>query len=123
MEIVVSPDGLDTNEGSAASPWPLQKGLAELRDPGDVLSLRAGTYVTTVTLTDRKATAANPIVIRSFPGEHAVLDGATIDEFRVVPNDSWEPLGNGEFRSRSTFLRTEDNRARGSYLDRVPTRG
>ena len=120
MEIVVSPDGVDTNEGSAASPWPLAKGIAELRDPGDVLSLRGGTYLTTMTLTDRKATAANPIVIRSFPGERAVLDGATIDEFRVVPNDSWVPLGNGEFRSRSTFPRTQNDRARGSFLDRVP---
>jgi hypothetical protein len=40
-------------------------------------------------MTVRIATRDNPIVIRSFPGEHAVLDGATIGEFRAVPNESW----------------------------------
>ena len=41
MEFVVSPDGVATNDGSVASPWPLQKGLEELH-PGDVLLLAAG---------------------------------------------------------------------------------
>jgi hypothetical protein len=119
MEFVVSPGGVATNDGSVASPWPLQKGLDELH-AGDVLLLRGGTYFMTATMTGGVETPDNPIVIRSFPGEHAVLDGATIGEFRVVPNESWEPVGNGEFRSRATFMRTEDDRARGSFLDRVP---
>ena len=49
-----------------------------------------------------------------------MLDGATIEEFAVAPNDSWEPLGDGEFRSRATFERTGDDRARGSFLGPGP---
>jgi hypothetical protein len=120
MEIVVSPDGVETNEGTAASPLPLQKGLDKLEHPGDVLSLRGGTYLATATLEKTNGTLGNPIVIRSFPGEHAVLDGATLAEFRVAPNDNWEPIGNGEFRSRATFERSEDDRARGSFLGPGP---
>jgi hypothetical protein len=124
MEFVVSPDGVATNDGSEASPWgwPPPADLDKRLNPGDVLLLRGGTYVTTATVTGLKAPPGNPIVIRSFPGEHAVLDGATIGEFRVVPNESWEPVGDGEFRSRTTFVRSEntDERARGSFLERVP---
>lgn len=121
MEFVVSPDGLATNDGSATSPWPLQHGLDQLQ-PGDVLLLRGGTYFTTATVTRLEATPDTPVVIRSFPAEHAVLDGATLGEFGVVPNESWEPVGDGEFRSRATFMRSEntDERARGSFLERVP---
>jgi hypothetical protein len=122
MEFVVSPDGVATNDGSEASPWgwPPPADLDKRLNPGDVLLLRGGTYVTTATVMGREATPDNPIVIRSFPGEHAVLDGATIGEFRVVPNESWEPVGDGEFRSRATFERNENERARGSFLERDP---
>lgn len=44
MEYVVSPDGVAGNVGSAASPWPLSKGIAALAS-GDVLLLRGGTYL------------------------------------------------------------------------------
>ena len=88
MEIVVSPDGVETNAGTADSPWPLKKGLNQLAKPGDVLSLREGTYVGTAILTEKIGTPDNPIVIRSFPGEHAVLDGASHEEFAVAPNNS-----------------------------------
>jgi len=116
MEIVVSPDGLETNEGTADSPLPLRIGLAKLKDSGDVLSLRDGIYRDAVELEKKTGTSNNPIVIRSFPGEHAVLDGATLTEFGVAPNNAWEPLGNGEFRSVRMFERTNDDRARGSFL-------
>ena len=85
-----------------------------------MLSLRGGTYLGGCILTEKIGTPDNPIVIRSFPGEHAVLDGATLEEFAVAPNDSWEPLGDGEFRSRATFERTDDDRARGSFLGPGP---
>ena len=120
MEIVVSPRGVETNAGTADSPWPLKKGLNQLAKPGDVLSLRGGTYVGSVILTEKIGTPDNPIVIRSFPGEHAVLDGATHEEFAVAPNNSWEPLGDGELRSVAKFERTDDDRARGSFLGPGP---
>jgi hypothetical protein len=112
MQIIASPDGTTTNDGTVASPVSLQEGLDRLQ-PGDVLLLRGGTYVGNSTMTEREASPEQPIVIRSFDGEHAVLDGATLAEFGAAPNDSWVPVGDGEFRSRNTFPRGEDERTRG----------
>ena len=122
MEYVVSPDGVSTNDGSAESPWPLQQVVDMELQPGDVILLRVGAYFETTKLTSWQGTTDNPIVIRSFPGEHAVLDGATLGEFRAVPNEAWEPLGNDEYRSTQTYLRSESTgaRARGSFHDLVP---
>jgi hypothetical protein len=121
MEYFVSPDGAEGNDGSAASPWPLSRGIAELQ-PGDVLYLRGGTYVGRVLLQGKHAEPSNPIVIRSFPGEHATIDGA-IDDFRVVPNTRWAgPGANDEYVSIDTYPHSESSgdRARGSFLERVP---
>ena len=122
MEYVVSPDGLATNDGTGESPWPLQQLAGMTLQPGDILLLRGGTYFETTEVTGWKGTTDNPIVVRSFPGEHAILDGATLGEFRSVPNEAWVPLGNGEYRSQQKYLRSEssDDRARGSFHEREP---
>ena len=77
MEIVVSPDGVDANEERPTAHGRCRRALTSWRIPGDVLSLRGGTYVGSAILKEKIGTPDNPIVIRSFPGEHAVLDGAT----------------------------------------------
>ena len=98
MDRVVSPDGAEGNDGSVANPWPLQKGLDEVQ-PGDVLYLRGGTYVGRVTLNGKLATPASPVVIRSFPEEHAVIDG-TLEDFLEAPNAGWEgPFDHDEYIS------------------------
>jgi hypothetical protein len=96
MEYFVSPDRAAENDGSAASPWSLIKGISML-EAGDVLYLRDGTYVGRVRLQGKRVTPTNPIVIRSYPGEHATIDG-TIEDFREAPNDLWEgPFAHGEY--------------------------
>jgi hypothetical protein len=75
MDYFVSPDGAAGNDGSVGSPWPLSKGVSELV-PGDVLYLRGGSYLGPVVLGSKQATPSDPIVIQSFPGEHATIDGA-----------------------------------------------
>ena len=122
MSIVASPDGLDQNDGTAASPWTLNKGLAALDNGEDVLFLRGGTYVGQVHVHNLNGTALKPKVICSYPGEHAVIDG-TLQDFREAPNDLWEPVvgtNSDEYISTNSYDHDNDAAARGSFLDRVP---
>ncbi|MGH8932033.1 MAG: right-handed parallel beta-helix repeat-containing protein [Egibacteraceae bacterium] len=91
---------------------------------GDVLNLRHGIYVGPVNIAGKHGTADDPIVIRSFPGEHAYIDG-TLDEFRRPSNDDWIPASSlheeavdDEYVSAMTF--TDDLVNRGAFLDRNP---
>jgi hypothetical protein len=66
----------------------LPKGVSILQ-AGDVLSLRHGVYVELVVIADEHGTAGQPNVIRSYPGEHAVIDGS-MTEFRTLNNKDWK---------------------------------
>jgi hypothetical protein len=73
-----APNGTASGNGSITSPWDLKTALAGGNGkilPGHTLYLRGGTYtgLFTSTLTGN---SASPIVVRSFPGEWAVVDGA-----------------------------------------------
>jgi len=63
------------NAERGVDPQPLRKRIV------DILH---GIYRDAVELEKKTGTSNNPIVIRSFPGEHAVLDGATLTEFGVA---------------------------------------
>jgi hypothetical protein len=122
MSKVVSPDGLDQNEGTVASPWPLATGLAALDNGEDVLYLRGGTYLGPVLIHNLVGTALRPKVICSYPGEHAVIDG-TLEDFRDAPNDLWRPASgtdSDEYISTNSYDHGNDAAARGSFLERVP---
>ena len=70
-EYFVSLSGKDTNAGSLTQPLrTIAKGVSLLQ-PGDVLNLRQGVYVEPVLITAKKGAVAQPIVIRSYPGESA----------------------------------------------------
>jgi hypothetical protein len=119
MEYVVSPDGLPENSGTEASPWSLNHGVAQLQ-PGDVLYLLDGVYYQRLSLLNLKASATSPIVVRSFPGSHAVID-AGFPEFQEVPNTLWDgPDAVGEYVTHDAFPHDNNNRAAGSFLERVP---
>lgn len=73
-----SPNG--TGNGlSVGSPASLRSAIASLV-PGDVLFLRGGTYVFTATSLDINVvgTASNPVIIESYPGELAIIDGSAL---------------------------------------------
>jgi hypothetical protein len=57
---------------------------------GDVLNLRHRIHVGPVNITGKHGTPNAPIVIRSFPGEHANIDG-TVPQFRRRHNEDWVP--------------------------------
>lgn len=96
--------GADHNDGSAPAPWrTVNHALRQLR-PGDTLYLRGGIYYEAVTAA-AVGTAAQPVTVRSYPGELAVLDGG-LREFAENPAGAWEPCPGGaadEFRSVKAY--------------------
>ncbi|HVH69063.1 MAG TPA: Ig-like domain-containing protein [Gemmatimonadales bacterium] len=74
----VATNGSSSGSGTTSSPWDLNTGLSGGNgavQPGDTVWLRGGTYTGQFrsTLT---GTAAAPIVVRQYPGERAIIDGA-----------------------------------------------
>ena len=73
----VSPNGLDTNDGSIGSPFQtLARGMQSVV-AGDTLWLRAGMYRETLTAT-RSGTVTQPITIAAYPGEAVQINGCDV---------------------------------------------
>lgn len=98
---VDSKSGNDSNPGTKLNPWRTLAHAAKQLRAGQTLVLRGGVYHEHIQITAR-GTADKPIIIRSHPGELAILDGG-IPEFLNDPAQAWEPLKNGEYRSVNTF--------------------
>jgi hypothetical protein len=109
--------GEDANDGSKDKPWrSVQHGVQRLR-PGDTLYLRGGVYHEKAYLT-RSGTPEAPIVIASYPGELAILDGG-LKEFLESPATSWQPFQGGapdEFVSTKTYPHAADRRVPHQFL-------
>lgn len=101
---VDSAKGSDTADGSAKAPWKtINAAVAHLK-PGDTLYLRGGTYYESVTLRIN-GTKDQPITIRAYPNELAIVDGG-IREFFDDPAHAWEPCPDGvagEYQSVKTY--------------------
>lgn len=71
----VSPTGNDANPGTITLPFKtIAKAVSVVR-PGDTIWLRGGTHGSTATITlSPSGTAASPITLAGYPGEHAVVD-------------------------------------------------
>ncbi len=80
-EYFVSTTGLDANGGSSGAPWRTIQKAANTVVPGDTVSILAGTYSERVTISGKRATAGQPIVFRTRPGD--VM--AAIDQTGVTP--------------------------------------
>ena len=69
----VSPTGDDNNTGYITSPLKtLTKALTSVKSAGDAITLRAGTYRETGTIT------TNGISIKAYPGETAIISGTDV---------------------------------------------
>ncbi|MFL5732503.1 MAG: right-handed parallel beta-helix repeat-containing protein, partial [Chloroflexia bacterium] len=71
----VAPNGSSSGDGSIGRPWDLRtvfNNPSVLR-PGDTIWLRGGTYVGSFT-SYLHGTSSAPIIVRQYPGEHAVID-------------------------------------------------
>src|SRR6185503_14054883 len=94
-------NGVDVDSGGGmSSPWrTLGYAFSRLR-PGDTLFLRGGSYFESSLTVSNSGTESQPIVIRSYPGETAVIDSG-YREFRTPGNVDWELVdaATGEYRS------------------------
>jgi hypothetical protein len=87
----VAPEGTG-NACTLAAPCSLPEGLSRAQ-PGDQVVLRGGVYHQGDLALPRSGTAGAPIVIRGYPDENAVLDGADPATF------SWTHMGDGIYRT------------------------
>ena len=76
-----APNGSSSGDGSIGKPWDLGTALRKSSTirPGDILYLRGGKYGkggSTKFTADLAGTKDKPIIVRSYPGEWAVVDGS-----------------------------------------------
>jgi len=96
--------GDDDHAGSRDQPFRTLARAARDLKPGDTVCLRGGVHYGHVIVASRGA-ADQPITVRSFPGELAILDGG-LREFVDDPGSAWEVCPDGvagEFRSAKVF--------------------
>lgn len=88
----------EKNAGTKGEPWrSLSYGLTRVRT-GEQLILRGGIYYENVAIRVH-GEKDQPIVIRSHPGETAIIDGS-IREFFEAPERAWSSLRGDEYISR-----------------------
>ena len=121
----VSRLGDDANDGSELQPFQtIQRGLkgaspaaSSKLKPGDILTIRGGTYVEEVKISQLAGTPGNEITIRSFPGERAVI------ESRISSDEDWvlaktvDPQAHDDEWAWNHLLSMEIKPTRGAFLD------
>ena len=110
--------GSDTNNGSATKPWKTVAYAVKQLRAGDTLYLRGGTYYERVYLTE-SGEPDQPITIRAYPGEIAILDGG-LREFFEDPASAWEPFIGGapdEYISKQVYTDFDTRRIETSHID------
>jgi len=78
-KVFAAPDGSSKGDGSQSKPWDLATALRKNLEPGTTLYLRGGKYGkggSTKFTADLEGTRDKPIIVRSYPGEWAVVDGS-----------------------------------------------
>ncbi|MCA9122574.1 MAG: hypothetical protein H6822_03535 [Planctomycetaceae bacterium] len=114
--------GDDASEGTIDRAWRTLGHAVTKLEPGDTLVLRAGIYHEHVSA-KLVGAAANPITIRTYPGELVTIDGG-LKEFLQSPKSCWEAASGGvvgEFRSTKTY--PDINDTLGQVLVSLPRLG
>lgn len=116
-KFVDAANGDDAAAGTEQAPWRSLAYAVRRLAPGDTLYLRGGTYYERVSLSRSGAEDA-PIVIASYPGELAIIDGG-LREFVESPQTSWQPLAGGaegEYVSTKTYFEADDRQVPRQFL-------
>ena len=74
-------NALDANPGTLAQPWRTIQKAATTVGPGDTVHLRAGTYAERVTIANKHASAAQPIIFQTYAGDPM----AAVDQANATP--------------------------------------
>lgn len=77
----VAPGGDDGGSGTEAQPFATVQKAHDVAQPGDLIYLRGGTYLPADrTLFTAEGTAAEPIILRAYPGELPIIDASNVPE-------------------------------------------
>ena len=74
----VSASGSDGNPGTIGLPWRTIQHAANLAVAGDTIFVRAGVYHEMVSIRSSGSARGGPIVLQSYPGETAIVDGTGV---------------------------------------------
>ena len=108
-----SPAGSSAGNGSATRPWDLRTALAGgggRVQPGDTIWLRGGTYRGSFRSTVAGRVEA-PVVIRGYPGERAIIDGASSSQDTWVVAGEYTVFWGFELTNSNPQRRTESSTA------------
>lgn len=104
-EIYVSPNGSDSNSGTRNAPLKTLAAALKLAQPGTAIMLREGKYTLSSTAKSvRSGSLTAPIIIRSAPGEHAILSGPSSSTTLEILHD-WYVIEHLEFTGAEVLLR------------------
>ncbi|MBI4892265.1 MAG: right-handed parallel beta-helix repeat-containing protein [Acidobacteria bacterium] len=84
-EFHVSPNGNDSNSGSASQPLKTISAAAQLAQPGDAITIHAGTYRERITPPRGGTSDAARITYQAAPGERPVIKGSELVQ-------GWKPF-------------------------------
>jgi hypothetical protein len=102
--VFVAPSGERDGDGTLDRPLALARALAAdspIR-PGSTVWLRGGTY-SGAFRSDLNGSEAHPIVVRSYPGEHAVIDSAPLSQPALSVYGAWTTYRDFELVSSSAI--------------------
>src|SRR5512144_1030099 len=83
----VATTGNDTNPGTSSAPWRTVQKSANTAAAGQTVCVRGGLYSEVVVINVSGSAAGGYITFMSYPGETAILDGASL----TVPS-GWGPM-------------------------------
>jgi alpha-N-arabinofuranosidase len=97
-EIHVSPAGNDANPGTVSEMLKTISAAANLAQPGDTVTVHAGTYRERIDPPRGGTSESNRIVYQAAPGEAVTIKGAEIvSGWQFVSNDTWSVTLPAEF--------------------------
>jgi len=114
-EYHVSVTGLDTNDGSTSKPLKTISAAAQVAQPGDVVTVHAGTYRERVTPPRGGQSDQKRITYQAAPGEKVAIKGSEIVKgWQKDQNDAWKvTIPNSFFGSSNPY----SDLIRGDWFD------
>lgn len=116
-DFYISPYARTNGTGTLTDPAPLARALFQSTspsDPGDTLWLRGGVYSGGVT-SYLFGTASQPITIRPYPGERAIIDGAATNVSALTIEGRWNIWRDVEVVNSSTNRALAESRPFGIW--------
>ncbi len=90
-EFHVSINGIDSNDGSATKPYKTISAAARVAQPGDTITVHAGTYRERVTPPRGGESDAKRIVYQAAPGEKVIIKGSeVVRDWKVFVPGIWK---------------------------------